>query len=51
MGGVVPPTDELRQAASKLLRVPLSDLFTAESLAEVCRPLPPGLRRKSAAQR
>ncbi|SDY89564.1 hypothetical protein SAMN05661080_04942 [Modestobacter sp. DSM 44400] len=51
MGGVVPPSDELRQAASTFLGVPLADLFTAESLAEVCRPLPPGLRRKSAAQR
>lgn len=49
--GFVPPNEELRRLAPAFLNVPLEDLFTAESLAAVCRPLPPGLRRKSAVTR
>lgn len=47
--GYVPPNEELRRVAPAFLGVPLEELFTAESLAETCRPLPPSLRRKSKA--
>ncbi len=45
--GYVPPSEELRVIAPKILGVPLEELFTAEALAQVCRPLPPSLRRRS----
>jgi len=45
--GYVPPSEELRAFAPRFLGVPLEDLFTAESLSQVCRPLPPSLRRRS----
>lgn len=47
--GYVPPSEELRRVAPAFLGVPLQDLFTTESLAETCRPLPPSLRRRSRA--
>lgn len=45
--GYVPPSEELRRVAPAFLGVQLDELFTAEALAETCRPLPPSLRRKS----
>ncbi len=51
MKGVVPPSVELRRQAPEYLGVPLENLFTHDALAEVCRPLPRSLRRKSAGQR
>lgn len=40
MSGTVPPSEALRLLAPIYLGVPLTELFTAEALAEVCRPSP-----------
>lgn len=45
--GYVPPSEDLRRIAPAILGVPLEELFTAEALAQVCRPLPKSLRRRS----
>jgi transcriptional regulator with XRE-family HTH domain len=46
ISGAVPPSEDLRKLAPAILGVPLEELFTAESLAQVCQPLKPALRRR-----
>ncbi len=38
MNGVCPPSEELRQRASFILRAPIEELFTAEALATYPQP-------------
>jgi transcriptional regulator with XRE-family HTH domain len=46
ISGAVPPSEDLRKLAPAILGVPLEELFNADSLAEVCHPLAPSLRRR-----